>query len=209
MSCYPYTSFYSKHLRIFFMLLISSYCLIGTGCSPLHGLATGTGRVQRFTRHWLRDPLFYGAEVGISLYDLTRKRSLVQDHHQQYFNPASNTKLFTLFAGLHLLGDSTTGILCSHKGDTLFIQGTGDPSLFHPDFAVQNAVNYVWKDTHRIVVLFNPINKNAIWGPGWAWNDYAEDYQPERSALPLYGNVVWCTLYDHHLQMLPTYFQPA
>jgi D-alanyl-D-alanine carboxypeptidase/D-alanyl-D-alanine-endopeptidase (penicillin-binding protein 4) len=27
-------------------------------------------------------------------------------------------------------------------------------------------------------------------GNGWAWNDYGEDYQPERSRMPIYGNVV-------------------
>lgn len=206
MRLYVHTSLYSKRLRLFFLLFIGCYCLIDTGCSPRYGPVIGRGRIQHVTRQWLRDSVFRGAQVGITVSDLTRRRNIVQYHSKQYFNPASNTKLFTLFTGLHLLGDSTTGILYSDKQDTLFIQGTADPSLFHPDFAVQHAVNFLLKDTHRVIVLFNPVNRNAVWGPGWAWNDYAEDYQPERSTLPLYGNVVWCTVYDHQVQMLPAYF---
>jgi D-alanyl-D-alanine carboxypeptidase/D-alanyl-D-alanine-endopeptidase (penicillin-binding protein 4) len=43
-------------------------------------------------------------------------------------------------------------------------------------------------------------------GDGWAWNDYAEDYQPERSRMPIYGNVVH--FYDNgkSLQIKPFSF---
>jgi D-alanyl-D-alanine carboxypeptidase/D-alanyl-D-alanine-endopeptidase (penicillin-binding protein 4) len=32
--------------------------------------------------------------------------------------------------------------------------------------------------------------RDRRWGNGWAWNDYQESYMVERSALPLYGNLV-------------------
>ncbi|MCL6523620.1 MAG: D-alanyl-D-alanine carboxypeptidase [Thermoflavifilum sp.] len=171
-----------------------------SSCSPTH-------RIQRFTRQWMRDTVFQGAQVGVSVYDFQRQRFVVDDQGDHYFQPASNTKLFSLFAGLHLLGDSTTGVLYSRRNDTTWIAGTGDPSLFHPDFSQQRARDWLIHDTSRCLVLASTVNHNPIWGPGWAWNDYAEDYQPERSALPLYGNVVWCVVEKDSLQMIPHYFQ--
>lgn len=200
---------FTKHLLWGCILEIGIAGLMCSGCSPLRESVVGQHRAIHFTHRWLRDSLFQGAQVGISVYDISRRRSVLQYHSQQYFNPASNTKLFTLFAGLHLLGDSTTGILYAENQDTLFIQGTGDPSLFHPEFKDQRAADFLLNDTHRVLALMEPVNRNAMWGPGWAWDDYAEDYQPERSSLPLYGNVVWCTLYDHQVQMMPAYFQKA
>jgi D-alanyl-D-alanine carboxypeptidase/D-alanyl-D-alanine-endopeptidase (penicillin-binding protein 4) len=32
--------------------------------------------------------------------------------------------------------------------------------------------------------------KSTAWGSGWSWDDYDEDYMPERSPLPVYGNVL-------------------
>jgi D-alanyl-D-alanine carboxypeptidase/D-alanyl-D-alanine-endopeptidase (penicillin-binding protein 4) len=43
-------------------------------------------------------------------------------------------------------------------------------------------------------------------GDGWAWNDYAEDYQPERSRMPIYGNVVHFYEQGKNLQIKPFSF---
>jgi D-alanyl-D-alanine carboxypeptidase/D-alanyl-D-alanine-endopeptidase (penicillin-binding protein 4) len=50
------------------------------------------------------------------------------------------------------------------------------------------------------VSQFSPI------GSGWAWNDYQEDYMPERSEFPIYGNVAKFYLQDDTLNVVPSYF---
>ncbi len=37
----------------------------------------------------------------------------------------------------------------------------------------------------------SPLGWNELpLGPGWSWDDYSESYMPERSAFPVYGNVI-------------------
>ena len=48
----------------------------------------------------LRQPPFTNAHTGISLYDAGAGRYLYNYQGDKYFVPASNTKLFSLYAGL-------------------------------------------------------------------------------------------------------------
>ena len=75
--------------------------------------------------------------------------------------------------------------------DSIFLLPLGDPSFLHPDFNYQPVVTLI-KNTNKQVVI-QPTKANDQFGHmgnGWAWNDYGEDYQPERSRMPIYGNVV-------------------
>jgi D-alanyl-D-alanine carboxypeptidase/D-alanyl-D-alanine-endopeptidase (penicillin-binding protein 4) len=44
-------------------------------------------------------------------------------------------------------------------------------------------------------------------GSGWSWNDYMEDYMAERSAFPVYGNVVNLFVKDGWVKTRPSFFQ--
>ena len=71
----------------------------------------------------------------------------------------------------------------------ILITPTGDPSFLHPDF-----------NTHPFFEKLRSINKpiyihaenwnSAALGDGWSWNDYSADYMTERSAFPVYGNLI-------------------
>ncbi len=160
-------------------------------------------KVNRYFHHAFDS---INAHTGICIFNPANGKYVYRLHAGQYFTPASNTKLYSLYAGLSFLGDSTSGIRYKMSGDTLYIQGTGDPSLLHPDYPSQPALHFLqrWK---KPIVFINPVYLNKVFGPGWAWDDYSEDYQPERSAMPLYGNVVWCDIKADHLQTMPFYFQ--
>jgi D-alanyl-D-alanine carboxypeptidase/D-alanyl-D-alanine-endopeptidase (penicillin-binding protein 4) len=152
-------------------------------------------------------PQLQGAQVGICILDLSSNRILYQYQDNKYFTPASNTKIVTLYTGLSILGDSTTGIKYGMSGDTLYFQGTGDPSFLHPDYSQQPVFDFLRSINSRVLVFSRPVYENKVYGPGWAWDDYDADYQPERSSLPLYGNVVWFTVANHYPVSKPDFFQ--
>jgi D-alanyl-D-alanine carboxypeptidase/D-alanyl-D-alanine-endopeptidase (penicillin-binding protein 4) len=45
-----------------------------------------------------------------------------------------------------------------------------------------------------------------MFGRGWSWEDYDQDYQPERNRLNVYGNVVTVYKKNNGLEIKPSYF---
>src|SRR5215467_3997138 len=58
----------------------------------------------------LQDHALSNAHVGISIYNAADNKYLYNYQGEKYFVPASNTKIFTCYAGMKYLGDSLTGI---------------------------------------------------------------------------------------------------
>ncbi len=98
-------------------------------------------------------------------------------------------KLFSFYAGLHLLGDSLPSLRYFSRGDTLFFQGTGDPTLLHGDVPSRRAYSFLLNRTEKILA-YCPIACVPAFGPGWTWDDYGYYFQPERGAFPIYGHTV-------------------
>lgn len=147
--------------------------------------------IQKAQKTLLYNDALKGAHVGIAVFNDTKQIWVDQYQSDHYFTPASNTKILATYVGLKFLGDSLPGFSVSENADTLFLTPLGDPSFLHPDFLYQPVVDLI-KNTNKQVVI-SPVNGQdqfGHWGDGWAWNDYAEDYQPERSRMPIYGNVV-------------------
>lgn len=128
--------------------------------------------------------------AGFALYDPTAKKFLYQHQADKYFTPASNTKIFTLYTSMHLLGDSLVSLKYQKSNDTLYVQGMGDPSfLYHNVFDTQTT--YQFLNSHSGVIALNSQNFfTDRFGAGWAWDDYPYYYSPERSSLPVYGNLI-------------------
>ena len=141
------------------------------------------------SRELVNDSALLPAHVGIAVYDATEGKYLYRYQSDKYFVPASNTKLFSLYAGLKYLGDSLPGLKYVETNDTLYIQPTGDPTLLHPDFKTQRVADFL-KNKKKPVVLNAANWKDEALGYGWAWDDYNGYYMAERSALPVYGNVI-------------------
>jgi D-alanyl-D-alanine carboxypeptidase/D-alanyl-D-alanine-endopeptidase (penicillin-binding protein 4) len=129
------------------------------------------------------------ALVGVYVYDDSSKKEIAVYQSQKYFVPASNTKLFSLYAGMKYLGDSLEGIRYYEDDTALIIDPTGDPSLLHPDFQSQPVIDLL-KRTHKKIYLKDYGWDETPLGPGWAWDDYNDDYSVERSQLPVYGNFI-------------------
>lgn len=133
-------------------------------------------------------PLFASQFTGIMVYDPVSGDTVYRHNSDKYFTPASNTKIFTLYACLRLLPKAVPALKYREHRDTLFIQGTGDPSQLHPYFRDSTVLHFI--GSYPTVALYSGNFNDLPWGPGWAWEDYDGYYAPERTALPLYGNVV-------------------
>ena len=71
----------------------------------------------------------------------------------------------------------------------LIFWGTGNPLLLHPDLPDTTVLAFLRNRPERL--YFSATNyAGPRLGPGWAWDDYNDDYSPELAPLPLYGNVV-------------------
>ncbi|MBS1596685.1 MAG: D-alanyl-D-alanine carboxypeptidase [Bacteroidetes bacterium] len=129
------------------------------------------------------------AHIGISVFDPSANQYLYNHQGEKYFVPASNTKLFSLYAGMKYLGDSLTGIRFIEKDTAIFLLPAGDPTLLHADFKKQPVIDFLKATKKNIYVVDFNWDEQAL-GLGWSWDDYNDDYMVERSALPVYGNII-------------------
>lgn len=128
--------------------------------------------------------------VGFYLYDLAAKKAKVDYNGSKYFTPASNTKIFTFYTSLKLLGDSISSLRYIERGDSLIFQGMGDPSFLYKD-AFDNGRTFQFLKSHPGKLFFSSDNfQTPSLGSGWAWDDYNDYYSAERSSLPVYGNLI-------------------
>lgn len=154
-------------------------------------------------------PIFNSSYTGFQLYDPASEKILFSKNASRYFTPASNTKLFTLYTALQLLGDSIPGLKYVVKGDSLLFWGTGDPSLRNPYLSANNQV-IDFLANQELSLYFSSNNfKDKYFGAGWCWDDYYYYFQPEKSAFPYHGNVIKAekALLDSVYQISPLFFQ--
>jgi len=166
-------------LLSYFLFLIS-YSLFLPSCSTLK-------QISRSANVLLNDSALVSGHVGINFFEPATNKIWFSHNSEKYFIPASNTKLFTLYAGLKYLPDSLPGINYYEFNDTTFIEPTGDPTFLHPDFTKQTVLNFL---RSRKNIEINLPGFTDYVGKGWAWDDYKEGYMAQRSALPMYGNVL-------------------
>jgi serine-type D-Ala-D-Ala carboxypeptidase/endopeptidase (penicillin-binding protein 4) len=137
----------------------------------------------------LNDSSLQSAHVGICVFDETANSYLYNYQSNKYFVPASNTKLFSLYAGMKYLGDSLIGIRYIERDTDILIMPTGDPTLLHPDYQKQPVIEFLkWKK--RNIYIAGANWREQALGAGWSWDDYNDDYMVERSPMPVYGNVI-------------------
>ncbi|WP_255702606.1 D-alanyl-D-alanine carboxypeptidase [Antarcticibacterium sp. 1MA-6-2] len=144
---------------------------------------------RQIDKKFKKEKTFEKGFSGLAVYDLERDKMIYERNSGKYFTPASNTKLFTFYTGLKVLGDSVPGLKYFIKNDSLFFTGTGDPSLLNPDLPESPVLNFLKKHEETLVYVA-PLFEEEYFGPGWAWDDYNSYYSVERTAFPIYGNRV-------------------
>ncbi len=141
---------------------------------------------------------------GFLLYDPATKDTIYAHNQERYFTPASTTKIATLYAALQVLSDSIPALRYTKQGDTLYVEGTGDPTFLHPYFNDSTAFHLA-KNYSQIQLSLTNFREERL-GPGWAWEDYEWYYAPERSAIPMYGNLISMHR-QNGLHITPPYFK--
>jgi serine-type D-Ala-D-Ala carboxypeptidase/endopeptidase (penicillin-binding protein 4) len=152
-------------------------------CSPSNNIS------QTANNEILQQQDLRSAHIGISVFDANIKSFLYNYQGEKYFIPASNTKLFSLYAGMKYLGDSLIGIRYFENDTSIMIIPTGDPTLLHRDFINQPVIDLLKKKNKSIYITDENWKEIGL-GSGWSWDDYNDDYSVERSAMPVYGNFI-------------------
>lgn len=154
-------------------------------------------------------PVFKKSFTGFALYDPQDKQWLYQKDAHQYYTPASNTKILTLFTALEVLGDTFPLLHYERRQDSLIFWGSGNPALLDPTLPLPvDALAFLQQQEGPL--FFTKANFNdRRFGSGWAWDDFPYYYQPEKAALPIYGNFVELTKNDQaeQVQVWPRYFK--
>jgi len=166
----------------FFLILAST--LLFYSCSPSRQIAKSA------KENVLKIEALQTAHVGISIYEPATGKYWYNYQGDNYFIPASNTKLPACYAAMKYLGDSLIGLRYLDIDDsTLLVQPTGDPTFLHLEFLNQRPKELLVSKKKQMKLDFSVWMDHAL-GSGWGWNDYNESYMAERSVMPIYGNVV-------------------
>ncbi|HJW31123.1 MAG TPA: D-alanyl-D-alanine carboxypeptidase, partial [Saprospiraceae bacterium] len=128
---------------------------------------------------------------GLSIYDPRKGQWLIQHRAEDFFIPASNTKILTLYASLQILNPSLTAAYAYIKGDTIFVWGGADPGTSYPKIDSLSNLVRLLRTTNKTIVFSNAHFQTTRFGRGWAWDDHPNSYQCERNAYPIYGNRLW------------------
>ena len=157
---------------------------------------TGTRAGRRAERAVRHSEVFNRAFTGFVLMDPESGRLLADYQGGKYFTPASNTKILTLAACLENLPDTLPALKVINTENRVYIRGTCNPALLHPEFAAWQS----WKDSllrlagaSKSLVYYPRSFTEPRFGPGWSWDDYGEYYMTERTEMPVYGNCVSIT----------------
>lgn len=143
--------------------------------------------------------------TGFALYDMDAKRMIYEVNSDKYFTPASNTKLFTFYTCLKMLGDSIPALKYVTHNDSLIFWATGDPAFLHTDLKGVKGYDLL-KNSNKKLFFSSGHYQNDFFGNGWAWNDYNDDYQAEITEFPIENNAAFLFADKNGaLQITPSY----
>ena len=176
------------------LFLLFSIFFLGTGCGSKKKLTnnnTTQKKIPTSVNEFIEESeIFNNSFTGFALYDPEEKKMIYEYDADKYFTPASNTKIFTLYASLEILRDSIPALKYIIKNDSLIFWGTGDPSFLHPKLTDnQQVISFLQSRKEKL--FFSSSNfLDKRFGAGWAWDDYTYSFQAEKSSFPIHGNIV-------------------
>ncbi len=188
-------------LKSFAIFCILSEFFLLFSCSVQRQIS---GKAERTI---LRSSDVASANIGITILDPVANKYLYNFQGEKSFTPASNTKLFTFYAGMKYLGDSIVAARYKVEDGTLLLQAAGDPTFLHPDFKNQPLLDFLQQKEINQISLITPFASESF-GRGWAWDDFKEEYMAERDPFPMYGNLATVSFNGDSLQTIPAALKP-
>ena len=154
-----------------------------------------SAQAQRYSKRKIRKDLeelpgFKQAFVAFELYNPDRDQVIAEKYSNKFMTPASNTKLFTLWA-FSRLGDFelVPALEFIEKGDSLVFWSTGYPLTLHPDHSDSTVIEFLRSSPKDLYYWPRPMVDQRF-GPGWGWDDYPYYFGAEKSVFPIYGNSI-------------------
>jgi D-alanyl-D-alanine carboxypeptidase/D-alanyl-D-alanine-endopeptidase (penicillin-binding protein 4) len=175
-----------------------------SACSTPRAAHGPDGKTLRFLKN---SEVFQGSLTGFILVDAESGKVLAAQQADNYFTPASNTKILTLVTALAFIPDSIPSLQQAEwKGKTIW-RGCADPSFLHPKFeAWQTTFRGLKSQPEQAFGMARPLSSARL-GPGWAWDDANDYYSAERSDWPLYGGVMQIIQANGTARVEPPFFQ--
>ncbi|WP_238155251.1 D-alanyl-D-alanine carboxypeptidase/D-alanyl-D-alanine-endopeptidase [Kribbella soli] len=144
----------------------------------------------------LNDSRYDGSQVALVVRDATTGETLYDRNGAQRMLPASNTKLFSSTAAMHVLGPSYrfhTDVLAGApiRGGqllgNLYLKGYGDPTALESDYAAlaKQLKAAGVRRVHGDLIADDTYFDHVRLGDSWAWDDEPFYYNAQISALTL------------------------
>lgn len=176
-----------------------SLLLFSAGCSTEKRISRNLKKV------FDHSPLLKQYDAGFALCDMATGHMLFERNAGRYFTPASNTKLFTFYAGLKMLPDSIPSLRYIERGDSLIFWGTGDPSFLQSKLRGSRAAGFLKASPKKL--FYSPGRyTGSFYGSGWSWDDYNDYYQAEINELPLMDNLLHVSSAKGKITLSPALF---
>lgn len=190
-------------LMIMWVLFVTPGLTLGES-RPLARLTkTAHKRLNDQLKAVLSQPDLAQMVVGIKVVSLDTGEILLDHQAGRLFHPASNTKLFTAIAALHTLGPDYRFLTSLYgdeqseiRGDTLhtslYLQGTGDPTL--TTAAMDSLAGCIAGYGANVISGTLFVDESSFdtkrLGAGWMWDDVPYDFSAQISAMTLNRNCV-------------------
>jgi len=184
--------------------MLLSTCWLGMSCRSTKELSPGP--VNSLNKTWDNLNLSSQHHIGLSIYDLGKGKWIFRYRDDNYFTPASCTKILTMYTVLRYMDEFIPSAYYRVKGDTVVVWGGGDPGTLFPDINDRSPMVDFLKSIDKTIVFSNDHFKTERYGAGWAWDDYPYDFQCERTAFPIYGNRLWIDRMEDKISVTPEYF---
>jgi D-alanyl-D-alanine carboxypeptidase/D-alanyl-D-alanine-endopeptidase (penicillin-binding protein 4) len=186
-----------------FFSIFNRLILCGAFIAILLCACSSTRQLKKIVnKRFVQDSLIQTGQTGICIYEPATGKYWYQHHATENFVPASNMKLYTMFASLQYLKDSLAGMHYIENDSSILIAGTGDPTLLHPLYKHHPVLDFI-QSTNKPIELVNNTPHFLPLGKGWSWDDYNEPFMVERSEIPVYGNCIKISFTNQHFTYVP------